>query len=220
MCERASQCPARPEPTGLGTELPQAKPRAGGRGGDEERQGSCGRPPPPGGRRRGHGPPHPRLRRPSSARPPPVRGREENSGHVTRKRDFVDLRVSGAGRQGGPPGRGRGRQRAAGSAWADRREEGESGSGAGTSWESFSHFVPSLFSSLQQVSGSVGDASESRQPGSRAEGKRGRSLLTPLVQTFSPELLSLLRPSPTPSAGFSKTVKASPATTVVSSSRE
>ena len=81
-------------------------------------------------------------------------------------------------------------------------------------------FVPSLSSSLPEVSGSVGDASESRQPGSRAEGKRGRSLLTPLVQTFSPEVLSLLRPSPTPSAGFSKIVKASPATPTVSSFRK
>lgn len=37
------------------------------------------------------------TRHPSSARPPSARGREENIVHVTRKRDFVDPCVSGAG---------------------------------------------------------------------------------------------------------------------------
>lgn len=69
---------------------------AGGRG----RAGIPWLPASPGGRRCCHGPPHPRPRRPSSARPRPSPGREENSGHVTRKRDFVDLCVSGAGRLG------------------------------------------------------------------------------------------------------------------------
>ena len=121
----------------------------------------------PGGSRRCHGPPHPKSLRPSSARPPPVGGREENSGHVTRKRDFVDRCVSGAGwldRCLGEEGDG---SRPQASAWADHSEAWERAGErrvTGTSRESCSKFVSSPSSSYGEVWGGAGHASESKQP--------------------------------------------------------
>lgn len=99
---------------------------------------------------------------------------------MTRKRDFVDRCVSGAGRLGrclGEEGDGSGPQA---SAWADQSEAweraGESRRVTGTSWESCSKFVSSLSSSYREVWGGAGHASEFDNA---LEEKRSFSIDTP-----------------------------------------
>lgn len=81
---------------------------------------------------------------PRSPRPPA--GGRKNSGHVTRKRDFVDVCVSDAGRRGGRQGERGDSSWPPGSAWTDHREAWErAGKGrrvTGTSWESWPNLFP------------------------------------------------------------------------------
>lgn len=127
-----------------------------------------------GGPRKGRGPSAagdccqgPRLLRPAMpflllAPPvhPPARGREGHSGHVTRKRDFVDLCASAAVDRVAAGQK----ERAAGSAWEDHRETWErareSRRVTGTSWESCPKFVSSASSFYKQVWGGGGYAPE------------------------------------------------------------
>lgn len=92
--------------------------------GAEEAQGFCGGRRPRAGGGRWYGPLLPRPAAPLLRAPASARGREDNSGHVTRKRDFVDVYVC-RGSAGSLPRRGRELQRAAGFGVADHREAWE-----------------------------------------------------------------------------------------------